>query len=352
MFTDFATIRTGATIIALGVVHQTAGPNNTAVITLDVEKTIRGTARGPMTVKDSPDGHVSIDNERVVAFVDGSGALRWVGRLVAGASLETGVIALSGFYDFNAHLVRPGIVTLAQLQTLLATGALDQTFDATLAFRDGRGGFARSSRKLTIQFSPLTRAVHVIGSTPVCLSPNALFGLEWRSFELRFTDTCPSAATNAASRSLDLDGAFTGVDATTGHIQVDLVPTRPLMTEAEYANFAADGTIAEMTSVVGIALSDGTSWTWRVERGVVDPNGTAYTAGGTSMSSNGDAYDFIGGVKITLTPGATIGSPGGNPRGIVTLVDSKKLVSCVFAQSGHADRTCTLATRAPIVVRR
>ena len=351
MYTDFATIRTSAVTIAFGTVRQAAAPNGTAVITLDVDKVVRGTVtRGPLAVKESPDGIITVNNERVIAFVDGNGALRWVGRLVAGASLETGVIQLQGFFDFNAHLVHPGLMTFAQLQTMLATGLLDQTFDATLAFRDGHGGFARSARTLTIQFAPLARTLHVIGSTPVCLSPNALFGLDWKSFELRFTDTCQTAT--GASRSLDLDGKYTGVDAATGHIQVELVPTRPLMTEAEYATFSADGAIADMTSVVGIALSDGTSWTWRVEKDVVDPSGKAHAAGSVGMSLNGDEYDFDGGVKIALNPGAGVGSSGGNPRGIVTLVDSKRSGSCVFSQRGLANRTCTLTMRAPIVTRR
>jgi len=123
------------------------------------------------------------------------------------------------------------------------------------------------------------------------------------------------------------------------------------MTEAEYATFASDPHIAGMTSVIGVALSDGTSWTWRVEKDVVDPSGKAHAAGGMSMSSS-DTYEFDGGVKITLTPGTTVASPGGNPRGLVTLVDSRKITSCVFSQTGQPDRTCTLATRAPIVVRR
>jgi hypothetical protein len=361
MYTDFATIRTSATIIALGTVHQIAGPNGTASITVDIDKTIRGTAaRGPLAVKESPDGHITVDNQRVVAFVDNNGALRWVGTLVAGASLETGVIQLQGFFDFNAHLVHPGLMTLAQMQTFLATGALDQTFDATLAFRDGHGGFARSARTLTVQYAPLTRALHVSGSTPVCLAPNSLFSLDWQRFDLHFTDTCPSAQANAASRGLELDGKFTGVDAATGHIQVELVPTRPLMTEAEYTMFASDPHIADMTNVAGIALSDGTSWTWRIEKDIVDPSGKAHAAGGVSMSSqmvagktvSRDEYDFDGGVKIILSPGAGSGSPGGNPRGIVTLVDSRTLGSCTFTQRGQADRTCTLAMRAPLVIRR
>ncbi len=361
MWTDLATIRASASLIAIGVVHVAAGPNNTPSITLDVEKVVRGTAApGPLAVKESPDGHVFVDSARVLAFVDQNGALRWIGKLVAGPSLETGVIQLQGFFDFNAHVVNPGLMTLAELKTYLATGQLDQTFDATLAFRDGRGGLARSSRTLTVQYSPATRALHVSGTTPACLTANALFGLEWGNFELRFTDNCPSQAPNAPYRSLDLDGKFTGVDATSGHIQVEIAPTRPFLTESEYATFAADGAIAEMISVVGVALSDGTSWTWRLEKDLVDPSGKAHSAGGVSMSSqtsNGktverDTYEFDGGVKIVLSPSASVGSPGGNARGIVSLVDSKTLGACTFVQSGHPDRACSLTTRAPVIVRR
>jgi len=185
MYTDFATIRASAVIIALGTVHQIAGPNGKALVTVDVDKPIRGNVtRGPLAVKESPDGMITVDNERVVAFVDGNGALRWVGRLIAGASLETGVIELQGFFDFNAHLVHPGVMTLAQMQSFLATGTLDQTFDATLAFRDGRGGFARSARTLTVRYSPITRALQLSSSTPVCLAANSLFSLDWGRFDL------------------------------------------------------------------------------------------------------------------------------------------------------------------------
>ncbi|HEY2366281.1 MAG TPA: hypothetical protein VGH87_07850, partial [Polyangiaceae bacterium] len=233
-------------------------------------------------------------------------------------------------------------------------------FDATLAFRDGHGGYARSTRTLGVRYSPLTRALQLSGSTPVCLSASALFSLDWGRFDLHFNDTCPSAAANAASRNLELDGKFTGVDAATGHIQVELVATRPFMTEAEYASFATDPHIADVTNIVGVALSDGTTWTLRVEKDIVDPSGKAHAAGGMSMSSSTvagknvstDTYEFDGGVKIVVSPGATSGSSGGNPRGFVTLVDSKTIGSCIFSQTGQPDRACALTTRAPIVVRR
>lgn len=360
MYTDFPTLRAKATLVVLGTVRTTVGPNNTSVITVDVDHVIRGSARlGPMVVKESPDGHVFLNNERVVAFID-SGALRWVGQLAAGASLETGVIRLAGFFDFNAHIVQPGIVTLAQLRSALATGVLDQSFDATLAFRDGHGGFARSSRTLGVEYAPFTRALHVTGATFACLQASALSGFDWGSFELHFYDTCPSAAANAPSRELTLEGKYTGVDARTGHIQVELVPTRPFLTEAQFATYVADGKIADMTSALDVALSDGTHWTWRLDKDMLDPGGNTHSAGGSSTSmtmkngksSEREEYEFGGDVKIALEQSSAAGSSGGNPRGLVTLVDSGAPLSCTFEQHHHPDRTCKLSTRAPIVVRR
>ncbi len=361
MQTDFATLQKNASLVVLGSVHQAAGPNNTTLITVDVDTVIRGHhALGPMPVKESPDGHVMVNNVRVVAFIDPTGALRWVGTLVAGPSLEKGVIHLQGFFDFNAHLVRPGTVTLAQLKTLLATGTLDQTFDATLAFRDGHGGVAPSSHTFTVQWSPFTRQLHVTGASPSCLAPSSLSGLEWNQFDLDFDDTCRGPKPNAPTRALELEGRFTGVDAATGHIRVQLVPSVPFMTEKEYAAFDADGTITTMTSVVDVALSDGTHWTWRVGQDLLDDAHKAHAPGGMSSSStmkNGkttskDTYGFHGGVTITLSPGADVSSPGGNARGLLTLVDSGVLASCVLSRPGHKDRTCRLTPRPSIVSHR
>jgi hypothetical protein len=251
-------------------------------------------------------------------------------------------------------------MTLAQMQTLLATGQLDQTFDATLAFRDGHGGVARSARALTIRWSPMTRTLNVTQPLPACLRAGALFGLDWGNFELRLLDNCLSAAPNTRDRSLDLDGKYTGVDATTGHIQVELVPSRPFLTEAEYVAFAADGGIASMTQVVSVALTDGTTWTWHVENDLVDASGKSHAAGGVSMSSqsvNGktvtrDEYGFDGDIKVLLSPGAQSGSPGGNPRAIVSLVDSGASLSCTLVQRNQPDRGCRLTTRPSVVVRR
>jgi hypothetical protein len=86
MHTDFATIRKDAASVMIGTVRVNAASD----ITIDVDKVIRGRAMsGTIKVKPSPDGHIDVSNERVVAFLTASDELRWIGTKSAGASIET-----------------------------------------------------------------------------------------------------------------------------------------------------------------------------------------------------------------------------------------------------------------------
>src|SRR5262252_3458309 len=127
MYTKLDTIRASGAVVVVGVVHADAHG-----MSIDVDRVIRGPASiGTMSLKESPDGHVNVSGKRVVAFVD-AGALRWVGELIAGPAIESGVLRLRGFFDFNAHIVSPGVMSLAELEVFLQTGKLDQVFAATL----------------------------------------------------------------------------------------------------------------------------------------------------------------------------------------------------------------------------
>ncbi len=128
MLTNLATIKAEATLIVVGTVKR-----RTSGLSIDVDYAVRGKAKkGVLAVKESPNGHVFVDidpnKNRVIGFIDGKNRLRWVGRLVAGSSLEEGVIRLEGFFDFNAHIVRPGVMTLSQLEDYLKSDKLVQTF--------------------------------------------------------------------------------------------------------------------------------------------------------------------------------------------------------------------------------
>lgn len=121
MHTDFGTVRKDAASIVIGTVHVTP----TGDITVDVDKVLRGPAvSGTIKVKPSPDGHLNFSDERVIAFLTSANVLRWVGHKVAGPNIENGVVALNGFFDFNANTVSPGLMTVAQMSTLLTTGRL------------------------------------------------------------------------------------------------------------------------------------------------------------------------------------------------------------------------------------
>jgi len=355
MSTDFATIRSTATTIVLGTVRQKV-TGSTAAVTVDVDTVLRGTVvPGPLPVLPSPDGSIDIDGQRVVAFIDTTGALRWVGTLVAGPRLEDGVLLLRGFFDFNAHLVRPGIMSLPQLKNLLATGTLDQTFSATVTFPDGHGGMRRSAKHFTVRHDPLANTQTLAGFAPTCMALSNVWGLTWGQLQLRFSDTCMTAATTT-TRSLSLDGKFTGVDAATGALEVDLSPTSPVLTEPEYETYVADGTLVDVVRAVSVGLPGSAPWTWRIDQSMIDPAGKTHAAGGTSSSLSqtagglpvyDDTFDFRG-AKITLRHGASTSTS----LSLLSLIDSGGVSQCTFSRAGLAPVACTLHQIAPIFVRR
>lgn len=349
MHTDFGTIRKDATSIVIGTVHVTP----TGDITVDVDKVVRGPAvSGTIKVKPSPDGHLDFSDERVVAFLTSANELRWVGRKVAGPTIENGVLGMKGFFDFNAHLVSPGTMTLAQMSTLLSTGALSQTFAITLAFPDGKGGHKASAKKMNLVYDPIARKGSAPGFSAACLDLGSVFGMEWGRIELSFNDTCPRKGND--SRSLRLEGKATGVDAA-GNITAELEPADPVLSEPEYDTFVADGSILDVVRVVKLGLADGTSWSWQIDKGLADPSGKLRPAGGW-----GSSYEQKGGVnistqtfefadaKVVLGTSANI---GGNNLSLLSAIDSGVFTSCQLLRKGLAPATCTAKQGAPIWVK-
>lgn len=348
MHTDFATIRKDAVTIVLGMVRISP----TGDITIDVDKVVRGAAvTGTMTVKSSPDGHVSVAGERVVAFLTSANELRWIGRKVAGSSLETGVLQFQGFFDFNAHLVSPGLMTFKQLQALLASGALSQTFMITLAFPDGHGGQKASGKHLTLVYDPIARKGSAPGFSAACLDLGNVWGLDWGKVELSFTDSCPR---KTGSRSLRLEGAATGVDAA-GNIEAELVPAGPVLTEPEYDTFIADAAILDVVRVVRITLADGSAWSWQIDKGLADPSGRLRAPGGMSSSleqtgsvtTATETYEF-GDAKISLASGT---NHSGTNFSLLSMIDAGAFTKCTLFRRGLAPSVCTAKQVAPLFVR-
>jgi hypothetical protein len=349
-FTDLATLRAEARDVVIGTVHRS--PTGLGI---DVEAVVRGSAvaGSSMVLEEAPNERVTVDGQRVVAFIDASGQLRWVGERLVGASLETGVLSMHGFFDRDAHEVDPGIATLTQLREALASGALRQHFVGTLRFPDEHGALRSSRRHLSFEYDPVAHQGTVLGEPLPCLATSAVQGLGQGHLVLSFSDSCPSVA-STRSRRLRLAATVTGVDAATGFITVDLTPVEPFLAEDEYERFVADGALASVTRVIALRLPDGTVWQWRVGEGLVDPAGKLHEpagfssgvlAGGGSIEST--AFE---GARVTLAP-APPDEGLESDAALVRAVLAGSITSCRLTHGGQQSVRCKLG-RAPSIWRR
>jgi hypothetical protein len=346
MSTDLATLRSSAATIVIGTAHY----DPVTGYRIDVDTTIKGTAKPglPILVTSARNESIAVpDGTRLVALIDSSNQFRWAAEKVAGTTIENGVLRLHGFFDFNAHIVNPSIVTLAQLKTAITTGALVQTYDVGIAFFDGHGGTKVSAKHFSLLYDAITAKGTAVGFTGACLDLTYSWGFDWGDPELVFDDTCPKKSGNGPSRSMHLRGKPTGVDAA-GNIQLEIVPNNPQMSEVEYDTFVADSSIAKFVSILDVKLADGTVWKWKVDEGLVDPTGKEHAVGGWSssfeqkgsVSVSKETQDF-GGIQIALTQ-------NGNSRPLVEAIDAGVITSCTLIRKSPAP--CTITHVASVVV--
>jgi len=338
MFTPLAKVRAEAKHVVVGTVSSSK-----AGLFIDVEYNLRGTAaKGKRKVLESPDGNVFVPigaraNNRVIAFIDGRNRFRWIGRLIAGPSLEKGVVRLAGFFNFNAHHVGPSVMTLTQLQHYLVHGTLNQRYKATLTFPDGKGGMSRSTRTLVIDYAALTRKMTLHGARWPCLNHPRFRPPEWGKASLFFH--C-----RKSQRRLTLSGPVKGRDSA-GVILVDLAPERPFLNRKGFDTFIRNAKFTKVHSVVNVSIASGKRWRWVIGRGVYDQARKLHKSTGSSSSSirrhgrtvgHSDSYRF-GPITIALL--------GKNPFGSNSLVNVVRRVnagvSCAIRVAG-VRHTCVL----------
>lgn len=347
MVTRLETIRADAATVVVGTVRSDKGG-----LSFDVEYALRGrAAKGRMAVRESPDGHVFVEldvkKNRVVGFIDDENRLRWVGRLLAGPSLEKGVILLQGFFDYNAHNVEPGLLTLAQLRSYLSSGTLVQRYRATLAFPDGKGGIRASARSFEVEYDALARNTTVIGLEMACLEDGRMQSPLWGRFSLHFY--CRDR-----SRSLALSGAFTGVDASTGEILTTAVPLHPFLYESEFDRYIGDATATDVQRIIEVS-SQGRTWKWRVGGDLVGPGGRAHRANGGSSGSRSvkgqktsyEIYRFAGKTKLSVTHSGGQAPWMSNDFFMLQLIDGNSYAHCSLAEAGQRS-PCRLTQAAPV----
>lgn len=348
MMTALSTVRSNATAIVIG----TMDPNALAI---DVDTVVRGSIPlGRKTLKSSLTGS-SYASGRVVAFLDKDDRFQWVGHVVGGSSIETGVLLLSGFFDFNAHIVSPGTMTLAQLKTFLATGTFTQRFSARIMVEDGHGQFVPSGQSLAFDYDPFTRKISN-APTFTCLDQLSTFGLDWGSVRLMFGDSsCPHAGQK--SRRLDLVGAPTGVNAK-GEITLDVSATSPFLDATDLPVYLKDGSIVDVKRFLHVKLSDGTTWQWELGEGLIDPQGQLHKAGrmSSSATTTGNVttatieYEFDGRL-VTLKNPIPDSMTSGGGAGLIVMAGAKSYDACTFHDPGKPDRACTITRGTSKIVR-
>ncbi len=327
MVTELSAVRARSKSVVIGTVTATGSSS----VTINVDTSlVGGLPAGPAVLKAMGSRDYGLLGQRIVAFVDGTGSFEYYGKTVAGPDVEHGVLLLAGFYDFNAHLVVPGMVTLAQLKAYLATGTMPaRTFVGTVGFPDGRGHVVPSAKHFVATVPP-GHAATVTGFSLACLGPASFSGLDWGDVEVDFNDTCLKAG--QSSRSLRLRGVATGADAM-GNVTVLVSPASPIMNEPEYDTFAADGAITGVQRSVRFDGADGSRWTWGFDESLTEA-GTVRkitTNHGTTITppSAGSVYEdtwIYGDVTLALT------QSGPAPR--VSLGTSSAVLQAVDARVG------------------
>lgn len=326
--TDLATIRADAVDIVIGTIPA----NNSLAI--DIDTVIRGTASlGMRTMKATPD-EAPRAHGRVLALIDAQNQFRWVGNLVAGQKIETGVLQLGGFYDYNAHFVYPAsMMTLAQFKDYLATGKLTQHFEVKIHAEDLRGGYVATGESFDIDYEPFQSNKSTINNfRGACLGNGSLSGLSWESPQVAFSSTCPGG-----NRQLQLYGRPIGVNGK-GDIMFTMMPRTPFLDVKDFPTYFKDGSYGDVKRVLDLQLADGTKWTWQTDIGLIDPKGTVHS--GTSLSSG--SYGFEPGIEVSLVGGDNDGASSDPAWILVRQIDAGTSGTCSFKQTGHPVRACTL----------
>jgi hypothetical protein len=224
---------------------------------LQVEKALVGSVSpGPLQVR-AVAGEIAYlaKGARFVAFLDGSGALKYAATLRAGPTLEEGVLRVEGFYDFDSHVVTPGILTLAQLVRYLRTGALEYVFRGKIHFVvPGTSAAAPSSIDLTVGRDEIQGTSTVTGMPALRglpAAPGVLVGEGYFSdLTLGWNSGWP--------RPLIVSGESTGVDPATGAILMRFwVATPVALTEPELRRYVDDPSVVSVEHLVTLSVAGG-----------------------------------------------------------------------------------------------
>ncbi len=300
-------IERGSTLVAI---VRFAGPAIPRATGYDfvVERALRGSATPSATihVNRSPDGHAYLSpGTRVVAFVDASGTWNAYASVLAGPSLEDGVLRLQGFDDFDAHLVTPGVMTLAQLEASVRGAPVAWTFRGKVLLATP-SGLAPSSIEVTAR-APSNA---VAGMPRIAGFPSPTVAVD------SWGDPAVSITWNRdLGRPLVLEGTPVGKNAD-GSIAVEYRASYPgLLTEADFRRYLGDARLGHPYYTLRVEMAGGSvPVVLDREIGRIGTlGGAAITATSLAPSRRIDA----GGTAVALAPSTYRARSGGTTNALV-----------------------------------
>lgn len=223
---------------------------------LSITRSLRGGLIGEVQVG-LGSGHPDVTpGTAVVAFLDAQKAWHFVAEIPPGLTPAEAPLRLRGFYDFNAHLVGPGLLTLASLEAMLAWGAAPEwrlRGPLLVLAPDGREVVA-SSITLAVRAGGgmATTVVGLPGGVGLP-APSAVIG-GWRDVSVSFRGD--------VARSLELEGSVERVDASGAIVtRFRVVEPWQLFREADIRAYLDDADAVHPYWPFAVRFDTGEVWT-------------------------------------------------------------------------------------------
>ncbi len=218
---------------------------------LRVERALRGGLSGTIVVTPG-DGQASFPvGTRLVAFLR-NGSFRFVGTATEGHRLEDGAVHVAGFYDFNAHIVTPGMTTIDALVDRLAGRASTVRYvGPLLALSDD--GQRRVTTPWTVSVTlrdgqaPVVNGLPVRGLPAPTVGQGGIFG----EFSIDYRSSWP--------RPLQIEGRAVGRQ--NGAVQMEFWVVEPnLLRVSDLRRYLNDEDIDWVHYELRAVMDDGEIW--------------------------------------------------------------------------------------------
>jgi hypothetical protein len=234
-------IQSSPTIVIATLLEETDTKNHTAK--LEVLQVLRGDLKpGTHTVNYGySTSRVKTKSGEVVVFLDEKLSWQFIAVPLHGRTEVAGsVLGLSGFYNFNAHIVHPGLLTLDLLKGYLKDGSLVYRFRGPIYFPEvGKSEWLQSSLNITGTYDAIKKEANVAGLPSLEAYPEqpnvgVLYGFHGPG-KINLTYT------RALNRELQLMGLVDRVDPKTGELHVRYAVEKPeILSEIAFREYLSD----------------------------------------------------------------------------------------------------------------